>query len=83
VQGAYEGRVADLDIYLRRGGVFDAPMPVPEAERVVGRMRIEFHDCDNATVDYSLDGVGSRQFPITRLAKDGVADCEALHGNGQ
>lgn len=76
VQGGWQGWVADLTVYLTRGGVFDSAQPAPEPAVAVGTMRIEFHDCDSATASYVLPGIRSGSFELTRVAKDNLARCE-------
>ena len=77
--GPIDGAEAALDVYLARGGVFDAPEPPIEPQTIVGSMTLEFADCINGSVNYNLTTPAvSGQMPIVPLAYDHVELCESL-----
>lgn len=73
--GEVQGNQALLDIEVTSGGVFDASDP--EVKQAPGGViRVEFHDCGNATLHYELDDPPlESSVPITRIA-DNVELCE-------
>jgi len=78
-QGNIIGPVADIDISETTGGSFDDPKAINTDK--VGTMSIDFRDCSNAKLDYSLtdDGVEG-EINITRAVPNGQALCEELNG---
>jgi len=78
-QGNFVGSTAPIDIYEITGGSFDDPQLVDTDK--VGTMTIDFTDCSNAQLNYSLtdDGVEG-DMEITRLIPGGRALCEKLAG---
>jgi hypothetical protein len=78
-QGDFEGSTAEIDIYETIGGRFDDPQTV-EVNKV-GTMAIDFTDCSNANLSYSLtdDGLAG-DMAISRLIPGGQALCEELAG---
>ena len=72
--------MASLDVYLARGGVFDAPEPaIDDPQTVVGSLDIDFSDCITATADYALtQPVVSGQIPLQPLTFDHVELCESF-----
>jgi len=79
-QGPYEGDTAQLEVFASKGGVFDSAQPAVGAPDQAGTMTIQWHDCNNATLTYDLDAAGTGVIPLTRVALDNVALCEALSG---
>jgi hypothetical protein len=79
-QGPYDGRVADLTIYLTEGGLFDSDTPPASTDQDgYGTMTIEFADCSKGRVDYEIPSLGlSGKIPIQRTALDNEPLCEAL-----
>lgn len=79
-QGPYSGNVAELDIFLTQGGIFDSADPPPSTNpESYGSMTIEFSDCETGLVSYVIDTPAvSGQIPIKRIADDNIALCEAL-----
>ncbi|MDJ0653169.1 MAG: DUF3179 domain-containing protein [Xanthomonadales bacterium] len=79
-QGPYQGTRADLTLFVTRGGVFNAPTPVPNTDSAgEGTLTLEFADCTQGMVTYNLAGSGlSGEIPIQRVADDNVALCETL-----
>jgi hypothetical protein len=76
-QGSFSGGLAGLPVHETTGGRFDDPQSAETRE--VGRMDIDFSDCSNAWLSYSLDDdalEGAK--PITRLVPGGQALCEEL-----
>lgn len=78
-QGPFEGSTAEIDVYETTGGNFDDPQPTETTP--MGTMTIDFSDCSNAQLSYSLadDGVAGA-IDITRLLAGGKALCEELAG---
>jgi len=76
-EGPLEESRAELAIYDTRGGSFDDPR---SAESVpVGTMSIDFADCRNALLSYSLDdGQLAGAMTISRLLPGGDALCEQI-----
>jgi hypothetical protein len=55
--GRREGaRVIIDELQVTDGGTFATPVETTVDLSTVGELAIEFHDCDNATVDYVVDG---------------------------
>jgi hypothetical protein len=79
-QGPYAGDTANLTIYFPTGGVFDAEQPSPVTDAAGdGTMTIEFADCNQALVTYSITSLGiSGEVPIERIAHDNIPLCESL-----
>jgi hypothetical protein len=76
-QGQFEGSQADLMIYDTHGGSFDDPQPAESVQ--VGTISIDFSDCSNALLSYSLDdGHDAGEMAISRLIPGGQALCEEL-----
>jgi hypothetical protein len=66
-------------VYETTGGRFNDPQVVSVGE--VGTMTIDFTDCSNASLTYSLtdDGIDG-DMEISRLIPGGQALCEELNG---
>jgi len=80
--GPYSADTAILDIELTEGGVFDSGVPAP-TQGPYGTMTVKFTNCSEGEVTYTIPSVGiSGTIPITRVANDNVAACEALSGSG-
>jgi len=76
-EGQFEGSRAELVIYDTRGGSFNDPQPAESVQ--VGTMSIDFSDCSNALLSYSLDEEhGAGEMAISRLMPGGQALCEEL-----
>jgi hypothetical protein len=76
-EGHIEGSRADLVIHDTQGGSFDDPQPAESVQ--VGTMSIEFSDCNNAQLSYSLDEEQmAGNLAITRLIPGEQALCEEL-----
>ena len=78
-QGSFEGSVAEIDVFETTGGSFDDPQPVSTTK--VGAMSLDFTDCSNAQLTYSLPAdpaVGD--IAITRVIPGSQALCEELAG---
>lgn len=78
--GPFKGNRAELTVYLTEGGEFDSPEPPANTDSAgIGSMIIEFPDCMEGLVTYSLTNpVISGEIPIQRVALDNVPLCEAL-----
>jgi hypothetical protein len=80
-QGRHNQGVAELEVSLTVGGVFDSPQPAPLPPSAYGNMTVSFSDCNNGTIDFDLPSVGeSGIISVTRVVNDNVADCEELLG---
>ena len=78
--GPYEGNTANLTISVTKGGVFDSAVPTPSTDPDGdGILTIEFADCEDALVNYTINSLGiSGKIPIQRVVPDNVALCETL-----
>jgi len=78
-QGSFEGSIAELDVFETTGGSFDDPQ-APGTNKV-GTMNIDFADCADAQLTYSLTDDGAEgDITITRVIPGGQALCEELTG---
>ena len=76
--GSYSGHTATLDIEFTQGGVFNSGDPAP-TQGPYGTMTVEFANCSEGEVTYNIPSVGvAGSVPITRVANDNVALCEAF-----
>jgi hypothetical protein len=77
-QGSFEENVAELEINLTSGGIFDAPQPMPTTVPY-GEMTLEFATCNAGTVTYSIPSAGVQgEIPIERVALDNASMCYLL-----
>lgn len=78
-QGPLQGTTADIVVYETQGGSFDDAAPSETSE--VGTMTIDFTDCSNALLSYSIsDGPLAGMIDITRAIPGTGAACqEATH----
>jgi hypothetical protein len=78
-QGDFTGSTAAIDVYETTGGRFDDAQAVNVDP--VGTMTIDFTDCSNALLTYSLtDDDLADDMEISRLIPGGQALCEELAG---
>jgi len=79
-EGHYNGDTAQLTIFVTKGGVFDAAQPAASTDLDGdGTMTIEFSDCAEGLVTYTITSLGiSGEIPIQRLSQDNVPLCEML-----
>lgn len=78
-QGDFTGSNTEIDIHETTSGRFDDPLPPNTAK--VGTMSIDFTDCSNAQLSYSLtDEDLAGDMAINRLIPGGQALCEELAG---
>ena len=78
-QGDFTGSTAAIDVYETIGGRFDDAQAVNVGK--VGTMTIDFTDCSNALLTYSLtDDDLADDMEISRLIPGGQALCEELDG---
>jgi len=78
-EGGFEGSIAEIDVYEVTGGSFDDPQPISRV--IVGTMILDFTDCNNALLTYSLTDNGAEgDIDITRVIPEGKALCEELAG---
>ncbi len=77
--GSFDGSVADIDVHETTGGSFDDPQ-APSTTKV-GTMSIDFTDCSNAQLSYSLPAdPAAGDIAITRVIAGAQALCEELNG---
>ena len=78
-QGEFEGSMAEIPVFETTGGSFDDPEPISTTE--VGTMTLDFTDCSNAQLTYSLPAEAVEgDIAITRVIPGGKALCEELEG---
>jgi len=78
-QGVYEENIAQLEIYVTSGGVFDSPYPETVTEPD-GEMTLEFSTCNAGTVMYNIASVDRQGVvPIERITLDNVPLCYLLN----
>jgi len=78
-QGSFEDSLAEIDVFETTGGSFDDPRVVNTEN--VGTMTIDFTDCSNALLTYSLTDSGAEgDIAITRVVPGAEALCEELNG---
>jgi glycosidase len=76
--GPYQANLAELDLQVTAGGIFDQGSPVPGTE-TVGRVRLEVRDCTRIIMSYEHDEPPlSGTIPLQRIVTDNAALCEAL-----
>jgi hypothetical protein len=76
-QGSFKDSVAEIDVFETTGGSFDDPQPVSKIN--VGTMILDFTDCSNALLTYSLTDDGAEgDIAITRVIPGSQALCEEL-----
>jgi len=78
-QGDFTSSITAIDVYETTGGSFNDPKAVNVGK--VGTMTIDFTDCSNAQLTYSLtDDDLAGDMAISRLIPGGQALCEELAG---
>ncbi len=78
-QGPLQGTAADIVVYETTGGSFDKP--ITDETIPVGSMTINFTDCSNALLTYSLTDEGLEgSIEIKRAIPGTEALCQALNG---
>jgi len=78
-QGGFEGSTAEIDVFETTGGSFDDPEPADTTK--VGTMSLDFTDCSNAQLTYSLSADPAEgDIAITRVIPGSQALCEELAG---
>jgi hypothetical protein len=71
--------MAEIPVFETTGGSFDDPEPISTTE--VGTMSLDFTDCSNAQLTYSLPADPAEgDVAITRVVPGGQALCEELAG---
>ncbi|MCH8056663.1 MAG: FG-GAP repeat protein [Proteobacteria bacterium] len=81
-QGSFEGSIAEIDVFETTGGSFDDPQ-APSTTNV-GTMSLDFTDCSNAQLAYSLPATGAEgDIAITRVIPGVQALCEELVGQNE
>lgn len=78
-QGSFDGSLAQMDVNETTGGSFDAAGATETTK--VGTMSIDFSDCSNALMTYTLTGEGlAGEVGLTRVLPASQALCEELSG---
>ena len=78
-QGDFTGSTDTIDVYETTGGSFNDPQVVNVAK--VGTMTIDFENCSEAQLSYTLtDDDVAGDMPISRLIPGGQALCDELAG---
>ena len=78
--GPYTGNVAELDIELTQGGVFDSATPAT-SQHGDGTVTVNMTDCAHGTIHFDIDSANRQgDIPIQRLANDNVPLCQSLDG---
>jgi len=81
LQGGYSGNVANLDIYLTQGGVFESPTPSPASAEKIGTATLTLNSCYSATLVYNITSTGLQGTKhLSRVVNDNVSNCEILSG---
>jgi hypothetical protein len=81
-QGPLKGTTADLVVYETTGGSFDEPDF--DETKSVGSMTINFIDCSNALVTYSLPAEGLEgNIQITRAIPGTEKHCQEINGQNE
>lgn len=76
--GSYSGNAATLSVELTQGGIFNSAEPAP-TQGPDGLIEVFWSDCENGLVRFDIASAGvSGDIPITRIANDNVARCEAI-----
>jgi hypothetical protein len=81
-QGVYDLGVAELNLFLTEGGVFDAGEPVATTGATpYGTMTLSFSDCNSGLIEFNLPSVNeSGSIAISRVSSENVAACEDALG---
>jgi len=78
-QGSYGGALAELEIDVMSGGIFDASDPLP-GHNASGSILLQFDNCTKGSVTYDIPSIDSAGIvPIERIAPDNVSLCQELN----
>ena len=81
--GYFGGTRAVLDVTLTSGGRFDNPVPAVSWSSGMGRIILDWTDCESATMSYELEVPPLRgTIDLTRVADDNVELCQVLGTQG-
>lgn len=81
--GSYSGGLAELEIEITSGGVFDSTEPVV-TQISGGSIVLQFDNCMTGSVTYDIPSINRQGVvPIQRIALDNVANCQLLNGGTQ
>ena len=81
--GDFSGDVAELDIEITSGGMFDSGSPMP-TQVTDGSMTLTFENCNDGMVEYNIPSIGrAGSIPIQRIGLDSVPICEVAKSGGQ
>ena len=82
-QGPYADNKAVLDIFITKGGIFDASPPEPTSQKD-GDMLLEFSGCNAGTITYTIPSINRQgTVPVERIALDNIPLCETLATQAQ
>jgi hypothetical protein len=81
-QGRYDLGVAELNVFLTQGGVFDDDQPAATTDsNPYGTITLSFSDCNNGLIEYDLPAANqSGSIAITRVSAENIEACEASLG---
>jgi len=77
--GPFAGDTAEMNIFITTDGLFDTipDEDLPSFED--GTITLKFNNCNEGTVSYNITSIGQQGVvPITRVAGDNIALCDAL-----
>jgi hypothetical protein len=78
-QGAYEENIAQLEVFVTSGGIFDSPFPETVTEPD-GEITLEFSTCNAGTLTYDIASIDRQGVvPIERITLDNVPLCYLLN----
>lgn len=79
--GSYTGNRATMNIEMTSGGIFDTQTEIERTDPPGsdGSITLTFYDCNSGTVEYDITSIDQQgTVPISRVASDNIALCEAL-----
>lgn len=77
--GPYDGKEANLTIYVAEGGVFNKGQPQAHV-RECGSMELSFDNCSKGLVSFETSSGLTGEIPVERIAYDNVGLCKSLTG---
>lgn len=76
--GPIDGHVANLEIEVTSGGLFNASLPLATQVKD-GTITVEFADCANALLTFDIPSIPEQGvIPLNRVVGDNVSRCEQL-----
>lgn len=81
--GSYADGVAELDIEITSGGLFDSSAPTP-TQATGGTLIFEFKNCETAIATYDISSIQRQgQIPLQRVSPDNEALCRKINAEAQ